>query len=438
MRVFSFASILAFSCAAALVVVACGGSGGDGGTPPPGTSDAGDIGTDAGAIETSDTAPPIVADAAPPVDPSYPAKHPAIPLVDYNGGRVIVAPKIVTVTFPGDALKARLEAFGDMITTTKWWDAVIDGYCAGASCIGHGTAGGHVVLPAAAPSYTDAQGGPSTLQDMLQARVTDGTLPVPTNETIYVLYLPATTTVSMDAGGGQTATSCQEFEGYHGTATVTPKGGGATVNVPYAVVARCDAGERNTTITASHEIIEASTDPEQVGQTLGYYMTRNDIWPVLYGGPGEVGDLCVDLATGGALSFQESGFTVQRSWSNKAAKLAHNPCVPAPAAEVYAQVAPASMTAVVGVGKTVTVDLEAFSEGPTADWTVKAVDFGSAMQQTASTMTLSLDQKTINNGGTARLSITMKSAPAGGAGYVAIVSTVKGVSHLWPIRVTTN
>ena len=199
MRVLTFVSIVVSSCAVALA--ACGGSSGDGATPGPGTSDdAGDTSSDAGTVETPDTAPPVVPDAAPPVDPTYPAKHPAIPLADYNGGRVLVAPKIVTVTFTGDTLKARLEAFGDVITTTPWWDAVIDGYCAGASCIGHGTAGGHAVLPAAAPSYTDAQGGPSTLQDMLQARVTDGTLPVPTNESIYVLYLPATTTVSMDAG----------------------------------------------------------------------------------------------------------------------------------------------------------------------------------------------------------------------------------------------
>lgn len=83
-----------------------------------------------------------------PLDPSYPAAHAPIPPVDFNGGRIMTSPKIVTVTFDGDGMRDRLEAFGDVMTTTPWWDAVTEGYCnkGGTPCIGHGVAVGHVHL----------------------------------------------------------------------------------------------------------------------------------------------------------------------------------------------------------------------------------------------------------------------------------------------------
>jgi hypothetical protein len=354
---------------------------------------------------------------------------------------VIVAPKVVTVTFAGDALKARLEAFGDVITTTPWWDAVSEGYCAGTRCVGHGTAGGHVVLTSGAASYTDSQGGaPSTFQDMIQARVTDGSLPAPASETLYVFYLPSTTSVTMPGANGGTDASCQQFGGYHGAATLTPRGGGTPVLVPYAVIPRCDASERSATIAASHELIEAATDPDASQGALsavGYYMMNDQVWTAVYGGAGEVADLCVDVIFGKELSVQESGFTVQRSWSNKAAKAGHNPCVPVPTGEVYFQAAPPSTTMIVPVGKTVTVNVDPFSDAKMADWSISTIDFAASQGQKSS-LTLALDRTTVNNGTTAKLTVTMNSAPTGGGSYFAIRSTSKGTSRVWPVQVVTK
>ncbi len=437
MRVLSLASLTVSACS--LVLVACGSSSESaGGTPSTPASN--DAGVDS-AVETPDAGPPVP-DAA--VDPSYPAKHTPIPLVDWNGARIMKAPKIVTVTWKADPLEARLQAFGDLITTTKWWDAVSASYCAGADCVGHGSAGGHVVIAdAAAPSYTDTQGpgGASTLQDLIKAQVTSGAFPAPTSDTLYVMYLPSGTTVTQPAGpGGGTATSCKQFGGYHGAVTVTPKGGGADVLVPYAVIPRCDATEKTTTIAASHEIIEAATDPDasEGNTSVAYYMTGNPVWTAPFGGAGEVGDLCVDLFAGVPLSYDESGFTVQRSWSNPSAKASHDPCVPIPAGQAYFNTSPTKdQLPLRTVGSSVTIDLEAFSDGPTADWSLAAFDLAQAMGQAAN-LTLSLDTKTINNGGTAKLTVTLKSKPSAGYAIYVIQSKGKSGSHLWPGVVVTQ
>ena len=66
---------------------------------------------------------------------------------------------------------------------------------------------------------------------------------------------------------------------------------------------------------------------------------QNQLWAFL---GGEVGDLCVSYR--GDDSYTESGYVVQRSWSNKAAAASHNPCVPAPdpSSQPYFNVAPGS------------------------------------------------------------------------------------------------
>src|SRR5580692_11917696 len=60
------------------------------------------------------------------------------PQVAYQGGSILTAPRIVTVTFPGDPLAAELTSFGKTLEASSWWSTVTDGYCQGAGgpCIG--------------------------------------------------------------------------------------------------------------------------------------------------------------------------------------------------------------------------------------------------------------------------------------------------------------
>ncbi|MEO6418691.1 MAG: hypothetical protein ABIP39_04755 [Polyangiaceae bacterium] len=411
---------------------ACGGTTVDAPVQP--TSD-----TDAGTTQP-------VADSAPPDDPlntTYPGAHAPIPLVDFNGGKIMTAPKIVTVTFDGDPMRDRLEAFGDIITATPWWDAVSAGYCnkGGTPCIGRGTAGEHVHLPAGATSYTDSsQGKPSSIQQFIADQVAAGTFPAPTVNTLYAIYFADGVSIDLDGSG-----SCSSFGAYHNTLALTSPagdggvdgGGGPQVITPYAIMPRCSPSEAETTISASHEFIEAATDPDIGVNDVAYYM-NDQLWA--FAG-GEVGDVCVDFTGQGADQYQESGFTVQRSWSNKAAKASHDPCVPATPGEAYYNVAPKAGSEQItlnAVGQSKTIMLDAFSDGPMDDWTVSAIDFAS-FQGGSPSLGFKFDKTLAHNGSHIALTITLKSKPRAGYAQYAIVSKAAGKqTRDWPAVVLTQ
>src|SRR6185295_18397735 len=110
----------------------------------------------------------------------------------------------------------------------------------------------------AAATYVDSsRGETSSIQDMIKARIADGTFPVPTSETLYALYFPAATKITLDG-----ESSCRSFGAYHNTVKVVPPGAAADstpISVPYAIMPRCQGGERSLTISASHEFTEAAT-----------------------------------------------------------------------------------------------------------------------------------------------------------------------------------
>jgi len=126
--------------ALALVVsaVACGGSEA-GPAAASGTSGGGN--EDAGVY----VAPKADAATTPddPIDPNYPSAHAKPKTVDYQGGRVLKAPKVVTITWSGDPLQDRVQQFGDTITQTPYW-TVLNEYCdKNGGCVAPVAAQGH-------------------------------------------------------------------------------------------------------------------------------------------------------------------------------------------------------------------------------------------------------------------------------------------------------
>ena len=373
-------------------------------------------------------------DTSVPVDPMYPAKHTPIPLVDWNGGEVLGAPKIVTITFAGDTQAAQLEEFGDTITATPWWDAITAEYCSppdGTQCIKRGSGGGHVVIPTApATSFTDsAQGGASSIQTFIKAKVAAGTFPAPTADTIYAIYFPSSVGITLDG-----ASSCQEFGAYHNSVSLTAPFGGATFEVAYAIMPRCDSSLTTTTTAASHEFVEAATDPH-VGTANGvaYYM-MDQLWGMV---GGEVGDVCVDFQ--GNDTIVQNGFTVQRSWSNKAAKASHDPCVPAPKGQAYFNTAPKAnaIQTELAVGESTVIDLDGFSDGPMADWDVDAVDYGEFRGGTTN-LSFTFDKKKANNGSKVKVTVKLESKPSKGYAIYGIVSRSGKATHLWPALIVAK
>jgi hypothetical protein len=335
---------IALSLAATLVTpgalfAACSSSS----AGPPASSDAGDAASDVAISEAAVDAGPDIQQ-----DPNvYPSQHEPIPLIDYNGGAILKHIRVVTITFTGDTRRDSLRAFDHFVTSSTWWKETAEGYCVdGGPCVGDGTAvatdGGawipdgstddagdgylDVELPFDFPTQGDsglASVDDSAIGPWLGHHIAAGDFPAPDDQTVYAVYFTSNATITL-----MNSASCIGFGAYHSSAVVTS---GSSQQVAYAVIPACDYGLGATgnfnyvTLSASHELAEAATDPHPLADTA-FYLRSNDAWlgALSYGG-GECGDMCTYLADP---TYDESNYTVQRIWSNSAAAASKNPCQP--------------------------------------------------------------------------------------------------------------
>ena len=287
---------------------------------------------------------------------------PQIP--DSTGVAVLAHPAVVTVTFAGDPLAGAIEAWADWAVASSWLAAVGADYGVGA-----GTQAAKVRLPDAAPSTASNDDIAALLANAIAA----GTVPAPTPGVVYMMYFPAPPATDLTSTG---QTYCTDYSGYHSNTNI----GGADVS--FAAVGRCQAFWPGLTElqaverTASHELIEAATDPFPY-TTLGYYLPQpgQGAWTPgtsAWGAAGEteVGDLCT-----GTQVVVDGDFVAQRTWSNRAAASGADPCVPSPDAAVTYDVASAAPWFPVAIGGTVSIPLEGWAVGEMAsnDWVVSAV-----------------------------------------------------------------
>jgi len=328
--------------------------------------------------------------------PFVTAPHAALPQVPDNGGRRLAHVQLVTATFPGYPYEAEVQAFGDWIVGSSWLQTVGADYG-----VGTGTHVKKVVLAEAAPvQITDDE-----IQAWIAQRIQDGTLPAPPaldNDYLYALYYPEGSTI--DLGGG--VLSCVGFGGYHNSID-TP-----SLRVSYAVLPACTQVPdelANIEISSSHELIEAATDAAPLTGTAGFQI--NDPGnPWTYVG-GEVGDLCVGL------SVVDSGFTVTRSWSNTAANLGVDPCVPV--SGPYFNMSPSpSDPLTVPAGTPAKFTLTGWSSAPVPDWYIVAQQiFGDFTPQ------VSFDSTSLNNGQTTTATIDVPAGtPSGSYAAIELVS----------------
>lgn len=349
-----------------------------------------------------------------------------LPRIAYRGGPFLRHPTIVTITFASDDdpnLVARLEQFGGLITRSGWWRAVVDGYCAkDGACIGDGGAGRPVHLAEALPAELR-----DTDVDALLLRAAQAGRLGPVDEnTLWLVYLPRG--VGLTEGTRRYCTG--RARAFHRSLEI----GGA--RIPFAVLPRC-GDEAQLTGTASHEILEATTNAFPAERGFAFQP-----------GPGPSGfsaaglepvDPC-GLVTMDGHWTMDSGFVVQRAWSNRAAALAQDPCVPARADRPYAMLVPREPAVRVrpgGGGETATVVLDASTAGTVKTWAVSAFDL-SGYQDGDSYVALALDKTTVTSGDTVRLTIKARKPHPSRQGIVALVSTIGVDSHMWPLLVVTR
>jgi hypothetical protein len=184
-------------------------------------------------------------------------------------------------------------------------------YDANSQVVRRGTfAGRYTITP------SDANNG-STIDDVeniqpeLTAQINASNVPPPDPDTLYFIFFPAGKMITADGGNNIT-----DFCAYHGTETFD-----VSTNIRYAVMpdtaasAGCGPtpGLANITTVASHELIEAITDPDvglatDVGPPLGWFD------PLF----AEIGDICRSQSDEAViLGGDGHHYYVQKEWSNR-------------------------------------------------------------------------------------------------------------------------
>ena len=357
-----------------------------------------------------------------------PASHPVLPQVATLGGPVLLTPKVQPIVYASDMAASEIDAFLKELTQTSYWSDTTAEYG-----VGKLTVLPTITLATTAPAVTTDADLKSEL-----ATNTSGAKPVwgaADPNVIYLFVIPDGATVNI-----ANSTCCSDFGGYHGEAPVGP------ITVPYAVGCSCPGflgftftGLQVRTAAISHELVEAVTDPFPFSNPAYQLEDRADIvWSVITGG--EVADMC---AFNDDAYYIPSGskYMVQRSWSNAAAKLMQNPCVPHTTTAPYFNSFPALGSIAIGdaayltrgvnipLGQSKTIDVTLYSGGPTKNtWAVTAVDYDYWVRGGSPTLDLLLDKSEGRNGDTIHLTITPKKAdPDINAEAFIIISHYGGV-----------
>jgi hypothetical protein len=379
--------------------------GPDGG--PDGGTDAGlDSGVDGG-------------DAGPVNDGGFrPAAHADFPQIPNQGRSSLSSPQLVTVTFQNAGTD--LHAFGDFVVGSQWLSIVGADY--GVEAATHLDA---TTLEFSAPTHATENG----VGQLLLGLVRDGGLPWPALPdgggdpmAIYMVQLPASSSVTF--GGGPVCGSVGDgtsIGGFHWSAS------DAQLHIPFAVVPTCP-GETAAELTeaASHELIEAATDPFP---NDGWILTDGaSPWSYL---PGEVGDLCNLEVT------LESGTTLQRIYSNSAARSGVSPCVPAPTTPYYG-VTSMPPSAVVASGRTFAFTLQAWSQAPVAPWHLGWSELGDFDAKPV------LSTDVVGNGDLATLTLTVPAGATSGSHVLMLIYSFADPSaelsdfSSWPVLLTVE
>jgi hypothetical protein len=352
-------------------------------------------------------------------------------------GPILPKARIVPIVFAGDAWSGDIVKFVGTMTSApsvSWWTAVGSEY--------------GVSQPTSSPLITVFEAPPTAITDdeikAWLATKLDGThadFGAPDPNALYTIFYDYGTTITYQPGYD----SCTQFGGYHEEVTV------GTVTVAYVVMPRCTAfvpgatDFEGMTGAASHEWIEATTDPH--GRTEPAYLfvdTDHLVWRAFPGA--EVGDMCEFEST--AFFFDAAfGYEVQRTWSNLAAAASHDPCVP-PFSAPYFNSAPVLLDDVtidfgdpsgpeptkgvkIAVGAKRTIDVDLFSDAPTTGaWTVDAFDVFALLGGPTS-LAFSFDKRTGRNGDVLHLTITVTGLGAGGGSEFMLRSTLGSITHYW-------
>jgi hypothetical protein len=211
--------------------------------------------------------------------------------VPYNGGPIIDSARVVAVFWGSDVDRTVVAGVGGFYQALTGGGMMhfLSEYSTTTQSLGaYATfVGSFAIVPLhGGAAITDAD-----VQSELTQQIALGSLPAADANTIYMIHFPPGVAVT---GPLSTGVSCVDFCGYHYAgggviyAILPDQSGGCAPGPPgcnTSTTARC-CGDRtafqNLTKTASHELMEAITDP----------LSTDLAWQDVLGGAGEVADPC--------------------------------------------------------------------------------------------------------------------------------------------------
>jgi len=247
--------------------------------------------------------------------------------VVYFGGPVLANVKTVAVFWSSRVLSTTQSQIGpfysaivnsthmDWLTEYNTATRAVDGRDGTQQQIGRGSHLGEITItPSIASTHLDDK----DVQSELQHQIDIGTLPKPDDNTLYMIHFPPGVSITIEG-----MTSCSAFCGYHEGFKSQTYG-----NIFYSVLpdlgGACSfgcgfaGGFGNVTAVASHELIEAVTDPFP---TPGDSPAFPQAWNTTDGS--EVGDLCASNMT--RLTVGTKVYTIQQEFSNLVGGCAKGP-----------------------------------------------------------------------------------------------------------------
>lgn len=345
------------------------------------------------------------------------SSQPLLPEITDHGGPVMAHVQLVPIFYSDDPDIATLTSFSQWVVGSQWLKDVGADY---------GVSTGSVLQIVQRSDTAPAMIDDADIITLLYAGLADGSLPKPAGglaDVLYMIHFPATTTVT----AGNSA-SCLDFGGYHASARRSG------VELSYAVIAACPgfvpglSDVENREDVASHELIEAATDPipdNHPGFQLG---DPTSSW---FAFGSEVADLC-ERGDGQEI-WRESGFAAQRVWSTAAATAEHDPCIPGGSADYFNLVAQPPGVLRIAPGAHAPVTLRAWASGAASgtSWQLEA----DGTMTDASTVTLKLGATTIKDGGTVSLDVALaQSAQVGDLPQFFAVSSPNLSSNTSPLQ----
>ena len=237
--------------------------------------------------------------------------------IEYNGGALIHETKVVLVQWgAASSYASKLPAFYGGILQSPYMDWLRDYDQPGYAVVRGSFLGVYVdPSPPAKTTVDDA----SDVQPELEKLVADGVVPPPDANTLYVIHFAPGILITQAGDPSCSSSSQNAYCAFHGNI----RSGSAMIRyavipdmAPAGCAQGCGIGNSSdafvaATGSASHEILEAITDPDG---TSGWYDNSCD----------EIADMCENETTPGSAA----GYTVQLVWSKKqAACVDHDPSV---------------------------------------------------------------------------------------------------------------